>query len=330
VRLAQGMGYNITMRVLVTGGAGFLGSRFVRLLAEERPEWEITILDKLTYAGDMRRLRNLRFHFIHGDILDQSLLVGLLVDHEVLVHFAAETHVDRSIARPGDFIRTNVLGTQTLLEAARLAWEGGGLFLHVSTDEVYGPVPQGAASESWPLLPSSPYSASKAGAEAFVMAYQKTYGLRAIVVRPCNGLGPFQHPEKFIPRMIVRASLGKPLPVYGTGKQRREWLWADDIARAILVVLERGKPGETYNIGSGHEEENISVARRIIEALGASPDLVQHVEDRPGHDIRYFMDSSKLRALGWEPSRSFDQALLETISWFAENRWWWEGWAEEI
>jgi len=314
----------------VTGGAGFLGSAFVRLLAQEHPDWVITVLDKLTYAGDMRRLRDVHFHFIHGDILDQSLVVGLLVDHEVIVHFAAETHVDRSITRPGDFIRTNVLGTQTLLEAARLAWEREGLFIHVSTDEVYGPVAKGAAKEIWPLLPSSPYSASKAGAEAFVRAYQKTYGIKAIVVRPCNGLGSFQHPEKFIPRMTVRAILGKSLPVYGTGKQRREWLAAEDIASAIILVLEKGEPGDIYNIGSGHEEENIAVAERILEILGASPNLIEHVKDRPGHDTRYFMDSSKIKALGWEPSLSFDQALSKTVSWFAENRWWWETWAEEI
>ncbi|MGC8894953.1 MAG: dTDP-glucose 4,6-dehydratase [candidate division WOR-3 bacterium] len=318
------------MRVLITGGAGFLGSAFVRLAARERPEWEITVLDRLTYAGDLRRLRSIPFHFVHGDILDQSLAVGLMVDHEVVVHFAAETHVDRSIVKPKDFIRTNVLGTQTLLEAARLAREGQGLFVHISTDEVYGPVESGSAIETWPLLPSSPYSASKVGAEAFVRAYQRTYGFSAITVRPCNALGPFQHPEKFIPRMTVRAILGKPLLVYGTGKQRREWLWADDIARAILLILEKGAPGEVYNIGSGHEEENISVAGRILEILGANPDLIQHVDDRPGHDIRYFMDSSKIMALGWKPSLTFNQALSETVSWFAENRWWWEAWAEEI
>ncbi len=318
------------MRVIVTGGAGFLGSAFVRLTARERPDWEITVLDRLTYAGDLRRLRGTHFHFVHGDILDQNLVVGLLVDHQAIVHFAAETHVDRSITSPGGFVRTNVLGTQILLEAARLAWEREGIFVYISTDEVYGPVERGAAKEDWPLLPSSPYSASKAGAEAMVRAYQRTYGTKAIVVRPCNALGPFQHPEKFVPRMAVRAMTGRDLPVYGTGKQRREWLWADDIARAILLVIEKGTPGEIYNIGSGHEEENISVAERILELAGASPDLIQHVSDRPGHDTRYFMDSSKIKALGWEPSLSFDQALSETVSWFRENRWWWDGWAEEI
>ncbi len=318
------------MRVIVTGGAGFLGSAFVRLLARERPNWEITVLDRLTYAGDLRRLRGISFHFVHGDILDQSLLAGLIVDHDAIVHFAAETHVDRSIARPVDFIRTNVLGTQTLLEAARLAWDKQGLFVHDSTDEVYGPVENGAAREDWPCLPSSPYSASKLGAEAMVLAYQRTYGTKAIVVRPCNGLGPFQHPEKFIPRMTVRAILGKPLPIYGTGTQRREWLWADDIARGILIALEGGEHGEIYNIGSGHEEENIAVAERILELLGKSPDLIEHVKDRPGHDTRYFMDSGKMGALGWEPDLSFEQALSETVSWFRKNRWWWEAWAEEI
>lgn len=302
----------------------------MRLVASQRPDLEITVLDKLTYAGDLRRLRDARFHFVHGDILDRNLALSLLVDHRALVHFAAETHVDRSITRPDDFIRTNVQGTQTLLEAARLAWEGEGLFVHLSTDEVYGPVAKGAAKESWPLLPSSPYSASKTGAEAMVRAYQRTYGTRAIVLRPCNGLGQFQHPEKFIPRMTVRAILGKPLPVYGTGKQRREWLAAEDIASAVLFALEKGRPGDIYNIGSGHEEENISVAERILELLGASPNLVEHVKDRPGHDTRYFMDSGKIRALGWEPLLSFDQALSETVSWFAENRWWWEAWAEEV
>lgn len=318
------------MRVLVTGGAGFLGSAFVRLVAQERPDWVITILDKLTYAGDLRRLKDVRFHFLHGDILDGNLAASLLMDHGVVVHFAAETHVDRSITRPDDFIRTNVLGTQTLLEAARLAWEGEGLFVHLSTDEVYGPVAKGAAKESWPLQPSSPYSASKLGAEAMVRAYQKTYGLRAIVLRPCNGLGPFQHPEKFIPRMTVRAILGRSLPVYGTGRQKREWLAAEDIAMAILFVLEKGTPGEIYNVGSGHEEENISVAGRVLDLLGKGRDLIEHVKDRPGHDTRYFMDSSKIKALGWEPSISFDQALSDTVSWFRENPWWWEAWAEEV
>jgi len=319
------------MRVLVTGAAGFLGSAFVRLLGRERPDWEVTVMDKLTYAGDLRRLKDARFHFTHGDILDARLAADTLLDQDAVVHFAAETFVDRSISRPQDFIRTNVMGTQALLEGSRLVWEGAPrAFLHVSTDEVYGPVPQGRAVEDWPFRPSSPYSASKVGAEAIVRAYNITYGMRTLVIRPCNGFGPFQHPEKLVPRMTARALTGRKLPLYGSGTQKREWLHADDIAAAALVVLENGEPGGVYNVGSGHEEENLAVVRKILELAGAPESLVDHVRDRPGHDIRYALDSSRIRAIGWEPRVEFDAALAETVAWFRENRSWWEAVAEEV
>ncbi len=323
--------YNPGVRLLVTGGAGFLGAAFVRFVARARPDWQITVIDKLTYAGDLRRLSDVRFHFVHGDILDARLAADVLVDQDAVVHFAAETHVDRSITRPRDFIQTNVLGTHALIEGSRLVWEGDKRpFVHISTDEVYGPVLKGRATEDWPHRPSSPYSASKVGAEAVVMAYGTTYGMDVRIVRPCNGYGPFQFPEKLIPRMTIRALLSKPLPVYGDGTQTRQWLHAEDIASGVLTVLEKGRPRTAYNLAPDNELQNIQIVNFIVKALNADPNLIQHVKDRPGHDTRYAMDSSKIKGLGWSVSVDLSAGLAETVKWFVQNRPWWEGFADDV
>jgi dTDP-glucose 4,6-dehydratase len=309
------------MKILVTGGAGFIGSHFVRHLAEQGEE--VVVLDKLTYAGNRANLEGVEHDFHHGDIADADAVARAAEGVDAIVNFAAETHVDRSILGPADFILTDVLGTQVLLDHAR---RHGLRFLQVSTDEVYGDVPLAApaCTEDSPLRASSPYSASKAGGELQVFAYVRTYGVDALVTRGANTYGPRQYPEKFLPLFITNALDGEPLPVYGDGKQRREWLHVDDHCAGIELALREGRAGEAYNIG-GQERENMDVVRRILELTGASADLVRHVDDRPGHDRRYAVDSSKLRALGWQPQHSFDQGgLEETVHWYMANRDWWE------
>jgi len=309
------------MRVLVTGGAGFIGSQFVRRLAAA--SHEVVVLDKLTYAGNRANLEGIAHEFHEGDIADPAAVAEAADGCAAIVNFAAETHVDRSILGPAEFILTDVLGTQVLLDHAR---SHGLRHVQVSTDEVYGDIAPGAAAsnEDAPLRPSSPYSASKAGGDLQVLAYVRTYGVDALITRGANTYGPRQYPEKFLPLFITNAFDGLNLPVYGDGRQRREWLHVDDHCAAIQLVLERGAPGEVYNVG-GQERENLDVVRRILDLTGASPDLVRHVEDRPGHDRRYAVDSSKLRALGWTPSRSFDGGgLEETVEWYREHRAWWE------
>jgi dTDP-glucose 4,6-dehydratase len=309
------------MKILVTGGAGFIGSHFVRHLAEQGEE--VVVLDKLTYAGNRANLEGVEHDFHHGDIADADAVARAAEGVDAIVNFAAETHVDRSILGPADFILTDVLGTQVLLDHAR---RHGLRFLQVSTDEVYGDVPLAApaCTEDSPLRASSPYSASKAGGELQVFAYVRTYGVDALVTRGANTYGPCQYPEKFLPLFITNALDGEPLPVYGDGKQRREWLHVDDHCAGIELALREGRAGEAYNIG-GQERENMDVVRRILELTGASADLVRHVDDRPGHDRRYAVDSSKLRALGWQPQHSFDQGgLEETVHWYMANRDWWE------
>ena len=309
------------MRVLVTGGAGFIGSQFVRRLAGQGDR--VAVLDKLTYAGNPANLEGVEHDFFQGDIADPDAVARAAEGVEAIVNFAAETHVDRSIMGPAEFILTDVLGTQVLLDYAR---QHGLRHLQVSTDEVYGDIPPDAepCTEDAPIRASSPYSASKAGGDLQVLAYVRTYGVDALVTRGANTYGPRQYPEKFLPLFITNAFEGKHLPVYGDGKQSREWLHVEDHCAAIEVALRAGERGNVYNIG-GQERQNMEVVRRILTLTGASPDLVRHVTDRPGHDRRYSVDSTKLRHLGWTPQHSFDAGGLEaTVEWYRANRDWWE------
>ena len=307
------------MRVLVTGGCGFIGSHFVRRLVAGGDD--VVVLDKLTYSGRKENLDGIGCEPHVGDIADPAAVARAAAGCEAIVNFAAETHVDRSILEAGDFIRTDVYGTHVLLERAR---EAGLRFLQVSTDEVYGDVPPGVSStEADPLRPSSPYSASKAGGDLQVLAYVRTYGVNASITRGANTYGPYQYPEKLVPLFVTNAIEGLPLPVYGDGRQRREWLHAEDHCAAVELVLREGEPGGVYNVG-GEERENLDVIGRIVELTGADTALVRHVDDRPGHDRRYSVDSALVRALGWEPRREFEPGLAETVDWYRENRAWWE------
>jgi len=315
------------MNILVTGGCGFIGSNFIRYLLGNRPSVRIFNLDKLTYAGNPANLRDIesdsRYHFIHGDICD-SVLVRDLVRREnitTIVHFAAESHVDRSISDASDFIRTNVLGTFTLLEAALS--EHVDRFIHISTDEVYGSIDEGAFTESDPLNPSSPYSSSKASSDLIARSYFITHGLPVIITRCTNNYGPYQYPEKLIPLFITNLLEGKNIPVYGTGKNVRDWIHVLDHCRAIDCVLQNGTPGEIYNIGGDNERSNLEITSLILDALGKDESCIEYVKDRLGHDFRYSLDSSKLKDLGWKPEYSFDQGLHETVAWYKANAWWW-------
>jgi dTDP-glucose 4,6-dehydratase len=307
------------VRVLVTGGCGFIGSHFVKRLVAVGDE--VAVLDKLTYSGNPANLEGVECELVEGDIADPEAVERAGRGCKAVVNFAAETHVDRSILEAGDFIHTDVFGTHVLLEWAR---ETGARFVQVSTDEVYGDVPMGVSSkEDDPLRPSSPYSASKAGGDLQVLAYVRTYGVNASITRGANTYGPNQYPEKLIPLFVTNAFDDQPLPVYGDGRQRREWLHADDHCAAVEVVLREGEPGGIYNVG-GEELENLEVVRRVVELTGASPALVRHVEDRPGHDRRYSVDSTRLRDLGWRRRREFAEGLAETVDWYRANRPWWE------
>jgi dTDP-glucose 4,6-dehydratase len=314
------------MRLLVCGGAGFIGSNFVRLRLLEHGD-EITVLDKLTYAGREENFHDFashpRFRFLRGGIEDPEAVSAAidLASPEAIVNFAAETHVDRSIAEPDAFVSTHALGTYVLLEAARLR---GLRYLQVSTDEVYGSIDQGTFTEDSPLRPSSPYSATKTGADLLVLSYFHTYGLPAVICRGSNNYGSYQYPEKLIPLMILNALHADSLPVYGDGQQVRNWIHVLDFARAIAHVLEHGLPGEVYNAGGPDECANIDVVNRILELTEADPGLIEHVTDRPGHDRRYSLSSEKVRALGWLPQVRFADGLQETVSWYRDNAWWWE------
>jgi len=308
------------MRVLVTGGAGFIGSHFARRLLEAGEE--VVVLDKLTYSGNRANLGGSEVDLVEGDICDGEAVEAVAAGCDAIVNFAAETHVDRSILGASEFIQTDVLGTYVLLEQARAL---GARFVQVSTDEVYGDVPPGASSrEDDPLWPSSPYAASKAGGDLQVLAHVRTHGVDASITRGSNTYGPNQYPEKILPLFVTNALDGEPLPLYGDGRQTRDWLYVEDHCAAVEHVLREGRAGEVYNCGGGEELENRDVTRRIVELTGADPALVRHVADRPGHDVRYSLDSSKLRALGWEPTWSFDRGLAETVRWYSENRTWWE------
>lgn len=314
------------MKLLVCGGAGFIGSTFVRQRLREHGD-EVTVLDKLTYAGREENFHDIAddpaFRFIRGAIEDRDA-VGAAVERaapQAIVNFAAETHVDRSIAEPDAFVRTHAQGTYVLLDVAR---ERELRYVQVSTDEVYGSIEEGTFTEESPLAPSSPYSATKAGADLLVQSYFHTYGLEALICRGSNNYGPYQYPEKLIPLMILNALHGDPLPVYGDGMQVRNWIHASDFAAAIGHVLEHGRPGEVYNAGGPDEEANMTVVRRIIELTGASESQIEHVTDRPGHDRRYSLSSEKVRALGWSPRMRFTDGLEQTVNWYRDNSWWWE------
>jgi dTDP-glucose 4,6-dehydratase len=308
------------MRVLVTGGAGFIGSQFVRRLAGSGDQ--VVVLDKLTYAGNRANLEGVEHEFHEGDIADADAVARAADGCDAVVNFAAETHVDRSILGAAEFIETDVHGTYVVLTHVR---DAGIRLVQVSTDEVYGDVPDGESSrEGDPLKPSSPYSASKAGGDLQVLAAVRTFGVDACITRGANTYGPNQYPEKLIPLFVTNALDGEPLPVYGDGRQRREWLHADDHCAAVERVLREGTAGEVYNVG-GEEHENIEITRRILELTGGSEALIRHVEDRPGHDRRYSLDDSKLRALGWAPEHSIGESgLTKTVDWYRDHRSWWE------
>jgi dTDP-glucose 4,6-dehydratase len=308
------------VRLLVCGGAGFIGSNFVRLRLREHDD-EVVVLDKLTYAGRRENLAGLDVDFVHAGIEDAAAVADAIDGVDAVVNFAAETHVDRSIAEPDAFVTTHAVGTWVLLEAARGA---GVRYLQVSTDEVYGSIDDGSFTERSPLRPSSPYSATKAGADLLVSSYFHTFGLRTLICRGSNNYGPYQYPEKLIPLMVLNALHGDRLPVYGDGLQVRNWLYVEDFGRAIGHVLEHGRPGEAYNVGGPDECPNIEVVRRIIALCGADEGLLAHVTDRPGHDRRYSLGSEKVHALGWQPRTRFADGLERTVAWYRDNPSWWQ------
>ncbi len=312
--------------VLVTGGAGFIGSNFVRWAHHAHPEWHITTLDKLTYAGRLENLAPVmdspRHRFVHGDIADAAVAGPLVRDAEVVVHFAAETHVDRSIQSAADFITTDVIGTFVLLEAARQAPRLR-RFVQISTDEVYGSVPEGASRETDELKPRNPYSASKAGADRLAYSYWATYHVPVVITRASNNYGPNQFPEKVIPLFITNAVDNLPLPLYGDGLNVRDWLHVDDHCRALDLVIARGTNGEVYNVGGGNEVRNVDLTHRILALAGRSGTLIRPVADRQGHDRRYALDTTKLRQMGWAPQVVFEEGLAATVDWYRQNESWW-------
>ncbi len=315
------------MKLIVTGGAGFIGSGFIRHILQTRSDWQIVNFDALTYAGNLENLTEIenspRYQFVHGSIDNRTQVTDLMAGGaDAIVNFAAESHVDRSIMDAECFVQTNVVGTQVLLDAARKV--PGLRFIQISTDEVYGTLgPEGSFTETSPLAPNSPYSASKAGADLLSRSYRRTYGMDVIVTRCCNNYGPYQFPEKLIPLMTLNAMQDSRLPVYGDGLYTRDWIHVADHSRAIEAVLEDGQPGSVYNIGADHEETNLDLVRQILAILGKPDSLIESVRDRPGHDRRYAVDASKLRReLGWAPTVSFERGLTETIEWYRSNRPW--------
>lgn len=315
-------------RVLVTGGAGFIGSHYVRtLLTGGYPAWAgcaVTVLDKLTYAADPTGLAPVRadLTFVHGDVCDAGLLAEVVPGHDVVLNFASESHVDRSIDDARDFVRTNVLGVQALLQACLDA--GVRKVVQVSTDEVYGSIEHGSWDENAPLTPNSPYAASKAGGDLIARSYAVTHGLPVCVTRCANNYGPYQHPEKVIPRFVTELLDGRPVPLYGDGRNVREWIHVDDHCRALQLVAEHGTPGETYNIAGDTELTNLALTELLLAELGAGPEMVRHVADRKGHDRRYSLNDAKVRRLGHAPRVAFATGLTETVQWYAAHRDWWE------
>ena len=315
------------MRILVTGGYGFIGSNFIRYMFQTYSGIEITNLDKLTYAGNPENLRDIKgkygYTFVHGDIRDKELVDSVLGEgFDVVLNFAAESHVDRSITGPMEFIQTDVLGTFTLLEECR--GRGISRYVQISTDEVYGSIEDGSFTEESPIAPNSPYAASKAGGDLLVRAYHQTYGMPVIVTRSSNNFGPYQYPEKLIPLFITNAVEDIALPLYGDGLNVRDWLFVTDNCRAIDLVLRKGEVGEVYNIGGGQERTNIEITRAILSILGKPESLIEYVDDRPGHDRRYSLEFDKTRALGFEPRTDFEAMMEETVRWYVDNPSWWE------
>jgi dTDP-glucose 4,6-dehydratase len=313
------------VKLLVTGGAGFIGSNFVRHVLREHPEDRVVNLDKLTYAGNPANLadvtRDPRYTFVQGDVCDATLVRDVLRGVDAVVNFAAESHVDRSLVEPDAFLRTDVFGVFTLLEAVRELKMPR--FLHISTDEVYGSVPQGSSRETDPLRPSNPYSASKAGGDLLALSYWRTHGVPVVITRSSNNFGPYQYPEKVVPLFITNALDDQPLPLYGDGRNVRDWLYVLDNCAGIDVVLRRGRDGEVYNIGGGHEVENVVLTREILRLTGKPDTLIRPVTDRPGHDRRYSVDSTKIGRLGWAPRHPFAAALETTVRWYREHEAWW-------
>jgi len=326
----------MSKRLLVTGGCGFIGSNFVRFALAHRPDYRVTNLDALTYSGNPENLADLqtepRYRFVHGNILDRPLVEELLMNCDAVVHLAAESHVDRSIMDSRPFVESNVMGTQTLLDAARTVWEedSNKRFLHVSTDEAYGSLPLDQPeirfTEQTPIETSSPYSASKAASDLLVSAYYRTYGLDAVITRCSNNFGPYQFPEKVIPLFVTNLIEGRSVPLYGDGRYVRDWLHVEDHCEALLAVLERGRAGEIYNIGGNNERSNLELTRAILELLGKDESWIRHVPDRPGHDRRYAIDASKVaNELGWQPTRSqWPDALKRTVDWYICHESWWQ------
>ncbi len=314
------------VRVLVTGGAGFIGSNFVRHAIAAHEDWQVTTLDKLTYAGRLENLEGVldhpRHRFVNGDVADEAVAAPLVAASDIVVHFAAETHVDRSIANAGAFITTDVYGTFVLLEAAR---QNPSLrrFVQISTDEVYGSVPSGSSVETDELKPRNPYAASKAGADRLAYSYWATYQVPVVITRASNNYGPNQFPEKVIPLFITNLFDDTPVPLYGDGGNERDWLHVSDHCRAVDLLIERGVSGEVYNIGGGNQIRNIDLTHRILDLLGKPTSLIRPVTDRPGHDRRYSLDTAKLESVGWRPEVAFDRGLAETVSWYREHERWW-------
>ncbi|MFH1509292.1 MAG: dTDP-glucose 4,6-dehydratase [bacterium] len=315
------------MKILVTGGAGFMGSNFIHYILQEHPDVEIVNLDKLTYAGNLNNLKdianNKNYEFVQGDIVDEKIVDEVMQKGiEVIINYAAETHVDRSIQQARDFIFTDVVGTYTLLEAAKKYKIKK--YIQISTDEVYGSIAEGEFTEDSPFMPNSPYSASKAGADHLCRAYHVTYDLPVIITHSCNFMGPYQYPEKLIPLFITNLVEDKKVPVYGKGEQMREWIYTSDHCRAVETIWKNGKAGETYNIGTKEFSTNMETTKKILNLMGKGEDMIEYVTDRPGHDFRYALNSDKLRTLGWQPEFDFDKALAATVDWYKANDWWWQ------
>ena len=313
-------------KILVTGGMGFIGSHFIRNVLNTHPDWFVVNLDKLTYAGNPKNLTDLdghsRYEFVQGDICDDALIARIASRVGMIVNFAAETHVDRSIDAAEDFIETNVQGTRVLLDAARRF--GHELFLHVSTDEVYGSIQEGSFSETSPLVPNSPYAASKAASDLMVLAYVKTYGIPAIITRACNNYGPYQFPEKVVPLFVTNLSEKKKVPLYGNGQNVREWIHVEDHCRALDLLIGSGVRGQIYNVGSREEISNNDLTKKILKFFGLGENWIERVQDRLGHDFRYSLNTSKIQKLGFVPKWNFEDGLKQTIDWYLRNEWWWQ------
>lgn len=316
------------LKILVTGGLGFIGSNFIRQLLSKHPYVEVINVDKMGFGANLENLEEIeyakKYQFVRGDISNPQLINKLVKDIDAIVNFAAETHVDRSIAGSYQFVKSNILGTFTLLEAIR-RFNDSAKYVQISTDEIHGDILHGSFSELDRINPSNPYSATKASADMLCLAYHRTYGLNLNITRCTNNFGPYQFPEKLIPKTILRALMNSPIPIYGNGKNVRDWIFVLDHCEAILQVLENGKPGEIYNISSSNELSNMTIVKKILKILNKPEDLIIFVEDRPGHDLRYSLDSSKIRSeLNWKPKHTFNSALKETVKWYVNNAWWWE------